>query len=142
MKKRCFKCGKVRLLSQFYPHPRMADGHLNKCKRCAIQDSAKAYDPRRRAVYEKSPGRKARKMEMQRERRLRYPGKARARSAVSNAIRDGRLVRPTTCDSCGVACKPQAHHDDYRKSFAVRWMCFKCHRERGHGQKVVTSVVV
>lgn len=30
----CFKCGRVLPLDSFYKHPRMRDGHLNKCKDC------------------------------------------------------------------------------------------------------------
>jgi hypothetical protein len=39
MTKTCFKCHQTRLLDEFYKHPGMRDGHLNKCKTCARWDS-------------------------------------------------------------------------------------------------------
>lgn len=36
--KKCFKCGEEKLLGQFYKHPRMGDGHLNKCIECTKND--------------------------------------------------------------------------------------------------------
>ncbi len=39
--KKCFKCGKMKLLDEFYRHPAMGDGHLGKCKDCAKKDVKK-----------------------------------------------------------------------------------------------------
>lgn len=35
----CFKCGKEKILDDFYKHPQMGDGHLGKCKECNKKDT-------------------------------------------------------------------------------------------------------
>jgi len=60
--------------------------------------------------------------------REKYPEKARARSLLSNAICEGKIVRPTQCSLClrnDVAI--EGHHPDYLKPLDVIWVCKSCH---------------
>ena len=59
-----------------------------------------------------------------------------ARRRLNLAVQSGALVRPETCERCGVAPGPasdgragiQGHHHDYSKPLDVEWICAKCHR--------------
>lgn len=142
MEKKCFKCGKIKSLDEFYKHPKMHDGRLGKCKKCTKRDVSERYNSpegrKKVRAYEQKrfqdPKRKQAVAEYQRNRRKSKPGRARATYMVNYAIRKGRILR-LPCEVCGEP-KSQAHHDDYRKPLSVRWMCFKHHREIAHGQKV------
>ena len=53
-----------------------------------------------------------------------------ARAKLARAIKRGEVVRPDECDDCGGVGRSgwmQAHHDDYAKPYAVRWLCSACH---------------
>lgn len=58
--------------------------------------------------------------------------KRRARWALNNAVRDGRIERePCKCGNP----ETEGHHHDYDKPFDVEWMCNKCHNEQHRSEK-------
>jgi hypothetical protein len=132
--KQCFKCEVVKHIEQFYTHPRMADGHLGKCKECtrldavrhraANLDKVKAYDRGRSLKPHRIDDRKRRHAELRRS----APVKYQARCEVSNAIRDGRIAKQP-CEVCG-GRDVTAHHDDYSRPLDVRWLCWTHHGEQ------------
>jgi len=133
MTKTCFKCSRVLVLSEFYRHSQMADGHLNKCKACTRADARaarrakldyyRAYDIAR---FHDDPVRRAQQYMASYALMGKYPERRRARSAVSNALRDGRLTRQP-CEACG-SLRSEAHHTDYARPLDVRWLC-RLHHE-------------
>jgi hypothetical protein len=133
MRKRCFKCGRVKRLDLFYRHRETSDGHLGKCKACTRRDvKRRYYDPESRIKLieyerrrEQGPERKKKKILYARNHRRKHPGKTRAREAVRRAIVAGRIQRGV-CEICG---NPQveAHHTDYRRRLDVKWLCRRHH---------------
>lgn len=153
--KTCFKCGIDRPPSEFYKHPKMADGYVNKCKECNKSDVRKNYAARfeQYQAYEKSraqlPHRKAASKVYQKEHpekmheyNVEYwtknPKKRKAHNAVNNAVRDGRLERKP-CERCG-SLRVHGHHDDYSKPLDVMWLCPKHHKERHREIEPVATV--
>jgi hypothetical protein len=61
MEKKCFKCGEIKSLNDFYKHNGMKDGHLNKCISCTKSDVHSYYKVKRSDVQwiekEKARGR-------------------------------------------------------------------------------------
>lgn len=45
--KKCFKCGLVKAIDEYYKHPQMADGHLGKCKNCTKDNVRTNYSEKR-----------------------------------------------------------------------------------------------
>ena len=139
----CRKCGNEFPLSEYYNHKAMKDGHLNICISCVKLTVKSRYlreESRLKiAEYErsrfKSPLRKALLKKYEEKSRIKNPEKYKARTALSNAVRDKRIFR-MPCVHCGNP-KSQGHHEDYSKPLEVKWCCFKCHREIEHGQKTL-----
>jgi hypothetical protein len=59
-------------------------------------------------------------------------------SAVTTALRSGKLKRPDICTRCKLppfeGCVIQGHHSDYSKPLDVIWLCSECHG-REHARK-------
>lgn len=146
--KTCFKCGCAKALSEFYAHPQMADGHLNKCKDCTRKDSEtrrsrlevtdvawvisererhREKSARQRLLNPRSESPADRKARLE-SYRVRHPERNRARRIVQYYKRKGTLI-PQRCECCGFPIT-EAHHDDYGQPLKVRWLCKRHHMER------------
>ena len=97
-------------------------------------EQSRAYKPHRVALRKKQyaenrndPEYKRRQVEVNRLYRAKYPERDKARNAVNNAIRDGKLVKGV-CGVCGDS-RTHGHHDDYSKPLNVRWLCDLHHKE-------------
>lgn len=139
----CFKCGIYKPLVEFYPHPMMGDGRLNKCKQCARKDSleyrlqnidkVRAYDRERAKIPERRKAATAISSAWRRADKRRTA----AHNAVTRAIRSGALTR-SACERCGRK-DAFAHHDSYDHRLAVNWLCQPCHKQR-HKELVLAGI--
>ena len=129
------KCGKEKPLSDFYKNKGMKDGRVNKCKECTKKsvtihrekniDKIRAYDRER----SKLPHRIKLNDKTCKMFRKQFPLAYKAHNAVNNAVRDGRLIKPTKCPSCKKSARQiEGHHKDYNKPLDVIWLCSICHR--------------
>ena len=138
--KKCFKCDVVKPLSEFYKHPRMADGHLNKCKQCTKADTARtsafnSTDPHWVVSERKRQREKSRRYRDEgrvsvdtRSRSEKDPVKRYARNLVAKAIKAGE-ISPEPCVVCQDD-KSQSHHEDYARPLDVHWVCARHHSDR------------
>lgn len=144
--KKCFKCNDLKDFAEFYRHPRMGDGYLNKCKSCTKKDAHKhrgdnlekiqEYD-RKRGLTEKRKKKVKNYSQTERGKILTLEAKKRwaddnkkkrkAHQDVQYAIAKGTLTREP-CEKCGVE-ESEAHHDDYNFPLDVIWLCPKHHSE-------------
>ena len=140
--KTCFKCNLNKPLVDFYKHSAMADGHLNKCKKCTTKDSEERRKLKSQDINWILSERKRHREKSKKYREagvvrnttsgknewvIRNPEKRKAHQAVHSALRSGKIHRHPCC-ICGN--KAQAHHDDYSKPLEIIWLCSKHHGER------------
>lgn len=138
--KQCKKCCVDKDVSEFYK------GHA-RCKECykAIVISHRAsnkeyyinYDKNRanlphrvaaRKAYSETDAGKLSITNAKKKWASINPIKRGADILVNNAVRDGRLIKSSCCQSCGkTSGKMHGHHDDYAYPMVVRWLCPSCH---------------
>ena len=132
MIKKCNQYQETKSLEDFYPHKKMSDGRLSFCKDCIKHrvNERRRLNIDKYLQMERARSKERHKdpkfIESRREYLRRYPKeKRKANHAVSNAIRDGKMVRGICfCGKIG-----QAHHHDYSKPLDVIWLCPKHHSE-------------
>ena len=148
--KQCFKCLRHLPLDDFYRHPRMADGHLNKCKECAKADVNKnraenleyyqefdrnrfQYDLERRSfqldqMREWAKNNPEKMAEFKSQWADRNPEKVHCHKVCKKAVRIGSLTKSDACNMCGTKDGLiHGHHPDYTKPLEVMWLCATCH---------------
>ena len=106
----CTICGLEKQDSEFHVEPRIPKGIAAACRLC---------------IKEKRKGRHASGKSYKRD-----PNKERARGRVRDAIRHGKMVKPTVCECCKTETPAHlldGHHHDYDKPLEVRWLCRSCH---------------
>jgi len=143
----CRQCGIEKPMTEYYAHNQMADGYLNKCKDCVRSqvskhrefnlDYIKEYDKKRamlphrvqaRKEYISSEIGKSVRKKAAENYKKKFPLKYAAHVVISNAIRDGKIVKQTICSECGSDKNIEGHHDDYTKPLSIRWLCEPCHK--------------
>lgn len=62
---------------------------------------------------------------------------SKAYSKLSTALKNGIVVRPSSCSACGSGPSVDAHHTDYNKPLDIIWLCRKCHRGWHRNNKAI-----
>ena len=63
------------------------------------------------------------------------PEKHKAHYSLNNALRSGKMTKPSHCSTCGEKRKLQGHHFmgyDKKYWFTVIWLCIPCHKKIHH----------
>lgn len=144
----CIKCKEDKTDDQFYKSSLRKDGLTGECKSCCKlrvteynkvnTDKIKEYnkvrdksDARKSAkkIYESSVEGKFVRKSISKKYRDSKPKVYKAHNLVNSHLRDGKLLKPETCENCKGNYKLEGHHCDYNKPLEVIWLCVPCHKE-------------
>ena len=120
--KKCFKCGVIKPLSEFYRHPEMEDGHLNKCKECTKKDSKARYNV---LSTDNNWLEKERQRSRDKFKRLGYKNKFKqVRKICPLKANIARRLRSRGYDTKG----KEAYHWNYNLPYSIFLLSRKAHR--------------
>ena len=142
----CKICGSSSQTVEFY------SGVTSRCKEChkdmvkRNRDDNNEYykeydrkrfkeDPNVRLRHKKYQATELGKIAMKEARKRWLNKKPEARAAhiiLGNAVKSGRIDKPSICSRCGLEPRKRdlhAHHEDYAKPLEVIWLCAMCHSD-------------
>ena len=138
--KSCIRCKKKKELSEFYAHPQMADGHLNKCKVCVrnysgtrrnkkLNDSDWVKSERERCRLKQEAYRKAGLVSQTKNKfKHAWRKRNRSKSRAHGVARKAHPNKPGRCQECKRKTDIiHRHHPDYQKPKEIIWLYPPCH---------------
>lgn len=140
--KNCSKCGKAKNSGDFYPYKyRGMVKRMPHCKEChragvtrrrwrTIERLEESRKKMREYNHTSAAHKSCRKADAKRHQTEKYKLQKRTAYAVSKAIKEGVLIKPSTCSNldCDSDRFIEAHHEDYTKPLEVDWLCSVCHK--------------
>lgn len=147
----CSVCGKEKNKDEFYVSNKATCKECVKLRtkknRLEKEDYYKEYDRNRPNHKERTESNRLRILDLKvsdpekydeqinnsrKEWIINNPLKRKAHSAVSNALRDGKLVKKAYCENCKENHPLEAHHESYEEThwLDVVWLCDVCHKKR------------
>ncbi len=136
---RCGRCGLFFQRGNFYKNNRTILGIKNQCKACHIEGSIRTRDIKKTREANKIYARAKRIKDpeavraMERKRVRVKDDRVEARSILNDAVKSGKILKPSDCSSCGHHGRITGHHQDYSKPLEVEWLCYECHgKEHRH----------
>jgi len=129
MNKICTKCKETLSVNNFNRAKNTSDRLYPSCKECRKKLRGLRADKRKE--YDKKYHVKNKEKRKDMCKNYYYQDKERvlAHSAVTSAIRSGKIKRPDACERCKEPKKTEAHHFDYSKPLEIEWLCRSCHTQ-------------
>lgn len=163
----CRRCGQEKSLEDFPPNRECAEGRRRTCRPCENvrrkpvrlrRYAERSLDDRQASVRRQYAKNREARIVSAREWRASNPDRVAAtnlsnytrnrermfaRKAVEYAVSQGQLVRPETCEWCGVSGRViDGHHPSYAREdrLKVNWICRSCHRRHHAAERAAQRV--